>query len=286
MSFDPSAFKNAQRENWNNLSSSWDKWYDLFETGAARATGSLLAAAGLSAGQHVLDLGSGTGQPALAAAALVGPSGRVTSFDQAARMLAIARRRAEDLGLANIEFVEGDLEGLHLPEQSFDAMISRWSLMFLPDPDAALRAAHDALRPGGPLAATVWGPAPKVPLLSAAFGIAADQIGLEPPPPGTPSPFSMADPQQLAAQVAAAGFAKVEVDECPLVFAVASAEEFADFSWELLPGWLRQRLAAQNGDTDGARLRRSVIEVARAYETDLGTVNVPCLSYLVRAVRP
>lgn len=286
MSFDTAAFKSAQRENWNNLSSSWDKWYDLFETGAARATGELLAAVGLVSGQQVLDLGSGTGQPALAAAALVGPTGRVTSFDQAAQMLAIARRRAEELGLANIEFLERDLEQLELAPESFDAAISRWSLMFLPDVDGTLAKTHDALRPGGTFAATVWGPAPKVPLLSTGFGIAAERVGLGAPPPGTPSPFSMADPDRVAAQMTAAGFAKVEVEQCPLEFTVASADEFADFSWELLPGWLRQRLAEEQGDTDGSRLRRAVFEVARTYESDLGTLTVPCLSYLVRAVRP
>ncbi|MGK4580019.1 class I SAM-dependent methyltransferase [Kitasatospora sp. HPMI-4] len=285
MSFDADAFKAGQRNNWNDLSSGWDKWYDLFETGAAPATGALLQAAGIVSGSSVLDIGSGTGQPALAAAALVGPSGRVVGVDQAGQMLTIARRRAEELGLSNIEFLEQDAEQLDVPEDSFDAAISRWSLMFLPDVDRTLRSVHRALRPGGVLSATVWGPAPQVPLLSMAFGIAAARLGLAAPPPGTPGPFSMSDPERVAEQLAAAGFCEVRVDRCPLVFTVSSAEEFADFSWDLLPSWLKKSLVTQYGDEHDPRTKATVIAAAREFESDLGGLRVPCLSHRVRAVR-
>ena len=281
---DADAFKAEQRRNWNGLSSDWDKWYDLFESGAAAATGALLAAAEVTFGDSILDIGSGTGQPALAAATLVGPNGHVLGIDQAADMLAIARRRSKDLGLDNTEFSEMDAEFLELPPGSVDAAISRWSLMFLPDAPRALRSVHTALRPGGILAAVVWGSAPQVPMLSLGFSVVAARLGMGVPPAGLPGPFSMADPQHVTRMLAEAGFTDVSAKRCPIVFTPASAEEFADFSMDLLPGWLKAKLDAV--DAGGARTRLAVAAAATEFASDLGPLQVPCLSYSLRAVKP
>ena len=195
--FDPTAFKAQQKQNWNNLSSGWDRWYELFESGAAPVTRTLLERAGVDEGHRVLDIGSGTGQPALTVAEVVGSKGSVVGVDQAGDMLEIARRRAAELDLANTEFLEQDAESLGFEDASFDAVVSRFTLMFLPGVDGVLRTAHRLLRPGGALTASVWGPPPAVPILSQAFGIVAARLELPPPPPGVPGPFSMADPEAL-----------------------------------------------------------------------------------------
>jgi ubiquinone/menaquinone biosynthesis C-methylase UbiE len=284
--FDPAAFKLGQRNNWNNLSSGWDKWYDLFESGAAPANRTLLEDAGVSAGHSVLDIGCGTGQPALAAAELAGPRGRVIGIDLAEEMLAVARRRAAELSLKNVEFVECDAESIDFGASSFDAVISRFGLMFLPDVDTTLRRSFDLLRPGGALTAAVWGAPPQVPFMSLAFGVAATRLELDSPAAGLPGPFSMANPGGLQEGLRRAGFADVTHKELRLVFTPDSAAEFAEFSWDLLPGRLRGELAARFGDERDPDTWNAVIAKASEFETGQGNLAMPCTCHCVRAVKP
>lgn len=284
--FDAAAFKDQQRTNWNDLSGGWDRWYELFETGAAPLTDRLLADA--TPGHHVLDLGSGTGQPALDAAHRVGPDGAVTGVDQAGDMLAVARRRAGQLKLDNVAFTEADAERLDFPAASFDIVTSRFTLMLLPDPRAVLTSCLRLLRPGGTLSASVWGPAPQVPVLSLAFGIVAARLELPPPPAGLPGPFAMADPSGLTELLGELGFTDVTVEEVPLAFRPASAAEFTAFSWDLLPQWLRAKLADRFGDERDTRTWDAVQSAAGefAVEEANGGLRVPGVSHLVRAVKP
>jgi enediyne biosynthesis protein CalE5 len=115
-----------QRANWNAISVGWESWQDWFESAAFAVTERLVQLAGLRPGQRVLDVGSGIGEPALTAARVVGPSGRVVGVDLAPDMVARARRRAD--GTGNVQFIEGDVETLDLPGTAFDAVLSRWGL--------------------------------------------------------------------------------------------------------------------------------------------------------------
>lgn len=283
--FDPVVFKAQQKDNWNSLSAGWDRWYNLFETGAAPVTRTLLEQAGISKGSRVLDLGSGTGQPALDAAVVVGAEGEVIGTDQAGDMLEAARRRAAELGLENTRYIEVDAEKLDFEDASFDAVTSRFSLMFLPDADSVLRSAHRLLRPGGVLAAAVWATAPQVPVLSLAFGIVAARLGLGAPPAGAPGPFTMSDPHALAGRLRAAGFAEVSYEECVLSFTPESAEEFAQFSWDLLPGRLRAQVAERFGDERDPRTWNAFLSAGREFEAEDGGLRVPGLGYCFKAVK-
>jgi SAM-dependent methyltransferase len=108
----------------------------------------LFEAAGIGAGMKVLDLGSGAGDTALLAAALVGPAGRVVGVDANPGILETARRRARAAGYPNVEFLAGDLLGVPL-DDDFDAIVGRLILCHLPQPAATLRALLPHLRPGG-----------------------------------------------------------------------------------------------------------------------------------------
>ena len=111
-------------------------------------TGRMLAAAGLTGGMKVLDIGSGAGDVALAAAELVGPEGQVVGVDVNAEILETARARVAQAGWSNVEFLEGDARTLELGND-FDALIGRFILMYLADPVEALRQLSKRLRPGG-----------------------------------------------------------------------------------------------------------------------------------------
>ena len=107
-----------------------------------------LKEAGLFTGMKVLDIGSGAGDVAFAAAELVGSEGEVVGVDMNAEILETARTRAQEAGFANIEFVAGDAQTLDLPHD-FDALIGRLVLMYLADPVDTLKQLAARVRPGG-----------------------------------------------------------------------------------------------------------------------------------------
>ena len=103
----------------------------------------------LQPGERVLDLGSGAGTDSLVAAQMVGPSGHVTGIDMTPEMLDKARRGAEAMRAANVEFVEGEVESLPFPDESFDVVISNGVIDLVPDKDAVFREIFRVLEPGG-----------------------------------------------------------------------------------------------------------------------------------------
>jgi ubiquinone/menaquinone biosynthesis C-methylase UbiE len=111
----------------------------------------------LKRGSSVLDVGCGTGASALPAAFLVGPNGTVLGVDLAEKMLAKARSKAAQRHLQNVEFRLADMTELGLPDQHFEAIISVFSLFFVPDMQALVRELWRMVKPGGKLAITTWG---------------------------------------------------------------------------------------------------------------------------------
>jgi ubiquinone/menaquinone biosynthesis C-methylase UbiE len=132
----------------------------------------MLDLAGVGPGSRVLDVAAGTGEQSLLAARRVGTSGSVLATDLSAQMLGAAMKSARQAGLANIETRVVDAQELTVPPESFDAVISRLGLMFLPDLPRALLGIHGALRLGGKFAAIVWGPAEHNPIAVTAWAIA------------------------------------------------------------------------------------------------------------------
>jgi enediyne biosynthesis protein CalE5 len=134
----------------------WEKWDRFFDEQMACLNHRLVADARLRSAMRVLDLGSGTGYPALLGAQTVGATGSVTGMDLAEQMLEVAKRKATRLGLNNITFKPGDVTTLPFEANSFDAITSRFCLMFLPDVPTAATEIARVLKPGGWVAAAVW----------------------------------------------------------------------------------------------------------------------------------
>jgi arsenite methyltransferase len=101
--------------------------------------------------ERVLDLGSGAGTDSLVAAQMVGEAGRVTGIDMTPEMLEKARAAAADLGVTNVEFVEGEAERLPFADETFDVVISNGVVDLIPDKDAVFAELHRVLVPGGRL---------------------------------------------------------------------------------------------------------------------------------------
>jgi enediyne biosynthesis protein CalE5 len=234
--FDPVAFKAAQRTDWQTAASGWRKWFDVLEAdaGGQMVSKKLVELSAIGPGDTVLDVGTGYGEPAVTAAHTVGPHGRVTATDIAAEFLAFGRERAAEAGLHNIEFLEADIEMLKFDDATFDAVLSRQGLQFLPDVVGALRRLHSALKPGGRLAAAVWGPLDTVQFASP-IPIIFRELDLPPPPSGRPGPFALGDARLLAQLVVDAGFRDIETGTVTVIYETGSAEDCTQWVRDVAP---------------------------------------------------
>lgn len=231
---DNATLKESQRRDWNAVASGWEKWWPTIEEGARHVSQRLIDAAQIQSGHTVLDIATGIGEPAVSAATRFGDSIRIIAADQAADMLAIARKRAAGLNLNNIEFIEMDGEQLTLSgNETVHAVLCRWGLMFMPDLDQALRSIHNTLAPGGRLSTAVWSTPEKTPSISFAMKFVRQRLDLPPPPANMPGPFCLADIDALSARMSAAGFSDITHDRFGVTFAMPSAEAFTEFTREI-----------------------------------------------------
>jgi ubiquinone/menaquinone biosynthesis C-methylase UbiE len=265
---DPETIRRQQKEEWNRVAPGWEKHDGRLRAATEPVTQRLLELADVRPGKRVLDVASGTGEPGLPAAHAVGPEGSVLLTDLAEEMLEAARRKAREQGLANVEFRLAGGEDLDLPENSFDAALCRWGLMFMPEPGRCLAGVHRALRPGGRFAVAVWGPPELNPFVAIPMGVLRKYVDVPPPQPGAPGIFAFADRGRLESVYAQAGFRDVHVEELEIAMAAFdSGYEFVDYILDIAgpaatlfarvpPGQQEQARreiasAAGGGDPDG-----------------------------------
>jgi SAM-dependent methyltransferase len=116
---------------------------------ASLGCGNPTALLALQPGEIVLDLGSGGGIDVLLSAKRVGPTGKAYGLDMTNEMLALARENQRTAGVTNVEFLEGTMEAIPLPDHSVDVVISNCVINLSSDKDAVLREAFRVLKPGG-----------------------------------------------------------------------------------------------------------------------------------------
>ena len=215
----------AQRQDWNRVASGWDKWDPLFQRNMTALNHRLVADARLRPGMRVLDLGSGTGYPALLAGQSVGPDGQVVGLDLAESMLAVASRKAAEQGLRHVSFRTADVTNLPFDTGSFDAVISRFCLMFLPDIPKAVSEIARILAPGGYVAAAVWSTPDRNPSIRIPMDVVKTLIPLPAPDPTAPGIFRLAKPGDLRGMLEQAGLT-ASIEEFMADTFYASAEEY------------------------------------------------------------
>jgi len=224
--------RHQQREEWSAAAPGWQTRRAEVSQPTIPITERLLAMAGITSGQRVLDLACGNGDPSFTIAKRVGPHGYVVGLDITEPMVRSAQAWAKEHGLTNVEYrvVSNELEP-GVPDASFDAATCRHGLMYMPEPVAALRTLHQALKPGGRVAISTWGPPERCPFFSLAMQIVMRHIELPSPDPGAPGPFALPTPEILTAILEAAGFTNVEV--VAFDTGVLGAESPAAY-WDLL----------------------------------------------------
>lgn len=224
--FDSTQHKAPERQHWDTVAPGWRKWWGMFERSAQTVSDRLISMAQIEPGQRVLDIATGIGEPAITAAHRVGAAGHVVATDLSPGMLAFAQERAVALGLQNKEFRELDAEHLDLLAGTFDAVVCRWGLMFLPNLAATLEKIRQKLVHGGYFAAAVWSAPARVPFIRLPIDVINQHIQVPPPLPGTLGPFSLADIDALKLVFAQAGFSEVRSEAMMLTFEFATASDF------------------------------------------------------------
>ena len=235
----------------------------------APITEALIEEAQIASRHNVLDVATGPGEPALSIAELVRPEGRVTGIDPVPEMVAAANRAAERGGLKNAHFEVAFADRLPFPADTFDAVVSRFGVMFFPSPVDALREMLRVLKPGRRVAAAVWHFADRNPFHYVLSRVVERFVDSPPLEPDAPDAFRFAPPGKLRDILAKAG--ALTPSERLLKFRIEAMLSVDDF-WTLrseMSDKLRAKLAALSNEQMAA-VRKEVIEGLHAYSTDLG----------------
>ena len=225
-SFDAAKYKNAQREQWNKDGAAWRRWHPTLDRWYGEVTRQMLDLARIQPGQRILDIAAGAGEPAVSAAERVGTSGYVLATDIAEGIVELALQVAREHGLKQIETRAMDGEKLDLPDASFDTVLCRLGLMYMPHPVTALREWRRALRAGGRVAVGVFSTPDRNSWGAMPVSIIRRRAQLPPPVPGQPGPFSLGGPGVLESAFRQAGFDHPEIRAVPVPHTMASAAEY------------------------------------------------------------
>jgi SAM-dependent methyltransferase len=267
---DAAEFRGAQRDSWNIAAEGWRKHSDLIDNAASHISERLVELAGVQPGSRVIDIAAGYGEPSISAAKAAAPDGRVVATDISAGMLAYGRERAEAAGITNIEFVESAMTELDYAAESFDAALSRWGIIFDPDGEGAAGIVRGFLEPGSRIAISSWGPPERVPFLAIPMASAMKELGVPPPPPGTPGPLSRPTPEALRGLLEGGGFSDVQVEEAEVSFTLPSAQDFSTFTREMAAPI--RKLIDENSDDPDATWDK-ITEAVQQVAGDDGTVT-------------
>lgn len=265
--------KEGQRQQWDCVAAGWKKWWQAIENGAQHVSRRMLELAEVKAGQRVLDIATGIGEPALLAASRVGATGLVVATDISPQMLDIARERANALGLTNVQFMESGVEGLDFPDGSFDTILCRWGVTSLPDPSNTLVRIRRMLAPNGSFATAVWEEGTKGrPMAGIATDVAREIFDLPSARTGVPS-LSASAKNALEKEMIHAGFTDVRVEEMTLILELPSAEDCTQYLMDVSPEFA----ALLSGRSSGQReeYRQRLAGKLRPYVMVDGSVRVP-----------
>jgi SAM-dependent methyltransferase len=265
------SFHDFEQQGWERAA---DRYGDAFGSVTSQTIPALLGAAGVRPGTRVLDVASGPGYVAAAAADLgASPVG----VDFSSEMVALATRR-----YPAIEFREGDAEALPFADATFDAVAINFGVLHLARPDMALTEARRVLKPGGRGAFTVWA----TPDISVGFGIVLKAIEthgrMDVSLPAGPPFFRFSDAAESARSMTAAGFVEPRVQTVPLVWRLDSADALCD---AFLHGAVRTAalLRAQTPDAL-ANIMHAIVEGAERYRRG-NAIELPMAAVLTSGLR-
>jgi ubiquinone/menaquinone biosynthesis C-methylase UbiE len=186
-----------------------DKWKAKSAAMGQAVTDAFVEYAHPKPGMNVIDLASGTGEPAISLAMRVAPAGAVTAVDQSSELLEIAAGRARDKNLQNFTTLQTDAHRLPFPDHNFDLATSRFGIMFFSNVNQALAEWRRVLKPGARACFAAWGPIEQ-PYWQCTMQVIHRHVGGPLLPDGESDPFRFSTPGSLSKVLKAAGFHDVE----------------------------------------------------------------------------
>jgi ubiquinone/menaquinone biosynthesis C-methylase UbiE len=209
--------RRVQRYGWDLAAQDYEP---LWQAQLAPAQATLLELVAPAAGERVLDVACGTGLVSLAAARAVGPGGQVLGTDLSGAMVDAARRQAAAQKLSHASFARMDGELLELPDASVDVALCALGLMYLPEPERAVREMRRVLRPGGRLGLAIWGERSRCGW-AAVFAIVQDEVASD----VCPLFFRLGQAELLARVCTEAGFEAVAQRRITTTLAYADGDQ-------------------------------------------------------------
>ncbi len=273
-----------QITHWNEVSGpKWVRYADTINAQLEPIGLATMDRADIRVGERVLDVGCGCGQTSVELGRRVGSGGGVHGVDVSAPMLADARERAAAANLAHVQFSEADAQDHRFDPADFDLLFSRFGVMFFADAAAAFSNLHDALKADARLCFVCWQEIAKNPWMAAPAMTAAQFVELPAPqPPGSPGPFSFADPAHVTAVLQKGGFRDVRCEALEGETEIGAGQELPEivaFMLQMGPAGAALRSAGEDVQT---RATAAAIEVlGGAYRE--GAVRMPYAAWIVQA---
>lgn len=273
MAGDPNEQRGQMAERWKKGAAGWAKRADRLRAMTMPLSVWMVERLELQPGQRVLELAAGPGDTGFLAAELVAPGGTLVSSDASPAMLEVARARARRLGITNAEFQELELEWIDLPTASVDAVLCRWGVMLIVDPDTALREMRRVLAPGGRATVAVWDKREVNPWATIDDDAMIELGHAEAPEPGGPGMFALSADGQLAEMLADAGFVEVVVEAVDLPRRYETARDYLDEAIDLSPAYAEtyERLS----DSERDALLREIERRVNPFTQPDGSLLIP-----------
>ena len=215
---------------WSESAPYWEKHRDTILEMFAPITRALLEDGKIGCGNTVLDVATGPGEPALSIADTVGSEGKIVGIDPVPEMVEAGRREAQRRQLHNVTFEVAFADRLPFRDHIFDAVVSRFGVMFFPSPFDGIREMLRVLKPGGRIALAVWHFAERNPFHHVLSQVVTRYVDSPPQPADSPDAFRFAEPGKLLDILAGAG--ALDVSERLLQFVIEASLSVEDF-WTL-----------------------------------------------------
>jgi ubiquinone/menaquinone biosynthesis C-methylase UbiE len=257
---------------WSGSAPFWDKHREIIRHMFAPVTKALVEEARIGSGQSVLDVATGPGEPALSIVSLVGTDGKVFGIDPIPDMIAGARREASRLEMKNVQFEVAFADQLPFADNSFDAVVSRFGVMFFPSPLAAVREILRVLKPGGKLAFAVWHFAARNPFHCSLSRVIDRYVDPPVVAPDAPDTFRFAAPGKLLEILKQAGVtAPIERLMQFTIEPPISVEDYWTLRLEMSK--IREKISVLSPE-QLIELKREALESIAEYSTERG-ISLP-----------
>ena len=276
-------YKDDVRREWTAAATGWRKWIGTIEAEGAGPvlTSALLQQAGMGRGDHVLDVGSGYGEPGLSAAKAVGPTGHVTCLDISADMLAFAKERSRSCGLDNVTFVEGDVETTQSGAGRLRCRTQPCHSDVRRRPAGYAAAAESRATAGRPPRRRRVGYAGPGRIRDPCTGHGR-HAGHRPPAAG-PGPFALGGDGVLETLVREAGYTDVASGTAVVTYAMPSAEACTEWVRDVAPP-ITELIADQPASVQEQVWER-VTQAWAPFQGPDGAVQLPCTAVWVSATQ-